>query len=312
MAKKWKWVRRPADGTQGTRRKRNRNKQGKTWDDLNGFKRINPRGWWLYLVAIAFVVAVAAGAILYGEQLLEFLKELNISLVISAVAVAAGALGLFWVIRNHRNVDARLITRALYWLTVLILLIFMGINVMPYYRAAFFIFQNVFGESGVLLPIGSVFSGVFGLLLWGILQTYEIYPIFLNHSRKMLQVVLRAADDAPKFQVKNTDDPTAVALKRWYNALPLVGIKSARTNRWRAYFIDLIICLAVYPPIDGGNFLQRIIRLIVAVLTFRWGAINWGSVAMIFATLFIVEGLLKLVLQLGNQAYYWKEAAKEA
>lgn len=298
--------------TQNQNRNRSTNQKKQDWASLQNFK---PGERWLYPMVGLVVIAAAAVYQTQRGRLEAWIANGNLIPMVSIGAIGVGAIGLIWLLRNRSKVDATSANQLLYWLSVALLLAFMGVNIAPYYRSVLFLFAQVFGGTGsdpATAAFSSVFAGVFGVILWATLQTFQIYPMLLRHNRRMLQVMLREAEQAGKFQVNDWDDPTVKGLKRWYNQLPTLSAKVARQARVWAYTVDLIICLAVYPVVDSASFIDGIVQIMIAVLTFDFARINAGNIAIILSTLFIVEFLLALVLHLGAQSYYWKESRKEA
>lgn len=195
----------------------------------------------------------------------------------------------------------------LYWLAILVAVIVACWNATPYIRASFFVLTEVFSLRGIAgffanRALGMV-SIVIGVILWAFIQTAETYPILLKHDRKLMRLIASEAESADYLEIREGDDPALAQLKNWYNRFPMLSIRAANRASLAAYVIDTILCLAIYPPVEGGFG-----QLVFVVFTGQWGLIQWGNVAMIVAMLFVFELMVRSVLFLGMQAYYLRRA----
>ncbi|MBD2261124.1 hypothetical protein [Pseudanabaena sp. FACHB-2040] len=195
----------------------------------------------------------------------------------------------------------------LYWLAVLVAVIVACWNATPYVKVSFFVLTEVFSLNGIagffanrLLGMVSIFTGV---ILWGLIQTAETYPILLKHDRRLMRLIAAEADAADYLEIRDEDDPALVQLKLWYNHFPLLSIRAANRASLFAYIVDTAICLSVFPPVEGGFG-----RLVFVIFTGQWNLISWANVALILVMLFVFELMVRFVLFLGMQAYYLRRA----
>ncbi|MBD2019925.1 hypothetical protein H6F43_06955 [Leptolyngbya sp. FACHB-36] len=203
--------------------------------------------------------------------------------------------------------------KVLYWLCVAAGLWFAYLNIAPYAQAVQFILSNVTDTSlmqvlmslWVIGPILRFFNTaghwVIGVILWGIIQTIKVFPIILKHDRSFMRTVLSESEQAHRFPIHETDDPTAKALKSWYNRFPMLTISTARTWALFAYVVDFLICITIYPPCEGGFG-----QLFFLLMTGQWTELDWANIALLLVTLFVVEAIVKFLLWLGQIAYYYR------
>lgn len=175
-------------------------------------------------------------------------------------------------------------------------------NMQPYIRASAFALDAVLNISE-WTGAWVIFSILTGVVLWGLLQTAEVYPVVLRHDRQMLRLIAAEADQCDKMELREEDDPALTSLKLWYNSFPLLSVRSARRGALLAYAIDSMICIIVFPPVSGG-----LDRMLFVLITGQWGQINWANVALILVMLFVFEIMVRFILFLGLQTYYFKKA----
>ena len=149
------------------------------------------------------------------------------------------------------------------------------------------------------------FGVIFGLILWALLQTFEVYPKLLKYDRTLSRVIIDEyqRDGNAEYRIEEEDPAPIKSLKRWYNNFPTLGLRWAKRAQVAAYIIDAAICLAGYPPAEGG-----VMGFLFALITLRWGLINWGSVLMLIVTLFVVEWALDVLFVLAQSLHYIKMA----
>lgn len=197
--------------------------------------------------------------------------------------------------------------QVLYWLAIAVAIVIAALNTVPYIRAVQFVFDEIFSVTGVWAFFASkaltFLAVVLGIVLWAFIQTAEIYPMLLKHDRRLMRLIAMEADQADMLEIRDTDDPALVSLKEWYNRFPLLSIRSANRVSLVSYVVDTTICLAVFPPVQGGFG-----QLVFVLLTAQWNLIDWGAVALIIIMLFCFEAMVRLILFLGLQAYYLRRA----
>lgn len=195
----------------------------------------------------------------------------------------------------------------IYWLAVCVAAIIAGANTIPYCKVVSLALIDIFDLQGLAGFFGNralaLISIPVGILLWGFIQSAEVYPIILKHDRKLMRLIALEAESAEQLEVRDNDAPALVALKNWYNQFPMLSIRTANRAALLAYVVDTLICLSIYPPVDGGFY-----RLVFVIFTGQWGLINWGSVGLILIMLFCFELMVRFVLFLGLQFYYLKRA----
>lgn len=208
---------------------------------------------------------------------------------------------------RHQNSGAKTARQLLYWLAICVAVVVAATNMLPYCRAVSLALTNIFDLQGVVGFFGNralaIVSIPVGVVLWAFIQTAEAYPILLKHDRKLMRLIALEADSADRLQVHEGDDPALASLKQWYNAFPLLSIRSANRASLAAYIVDTFICLTIFPPVDGGFG-----QLLFVIFTGQWGQINWGSVGLIVTMLFCFEIMVRFILFLGLQWHYMKRA----
>lgn len=195
----------------------------------------------------------------------------------------------------------------LYWLAVCVAIIVAIANMIPYIKAANYVLLNVFefpflirffannAMKLVAIPVG--------ILVWGFIQTAETYPILLRHDRRVMRLIATEAESSDRLSIRGDEDRALLRLKQWYNNFPLLAMRSANRTMLFAYVVDTAICISVFPPVEGGFE-----RLVFVIFTGQWGLIDWGAVALIIVMLFCFEAMVRLVLFLGLQAFYFTRA----
>lgn len=221
---------------------------------------------------------------------------------------------------NHfgSNSENRWFLHLIYWLAACVGVLFAVFNIIPYERAVRFLFGAAIADSGILeiisqIPILNAVAGVsavmsfwiMGFILWGFLQTMELFEKFLKRSRAFVQQTIDDADTHAKYMIREGDDPLLAGLKRLYNRMPLLTMRNARQSKLIAYTIDLCICITVYPPVDGGFS-----ELMIVLLTGQWSLIDWANVAALVATLFVVEWVVDFMFWVSDIIRFVKVGVK--
>jgi hypothetical protein len=215
-----------------------------------------------------------------------------------------------------KDIDGRRIVRILYWLVVLCGLWFAYLNIKPYATVIQSLLVAATPDqglidfimripiiNGVAATIQEAIHWILGFILWAAIQTVEILPIVLRRDRAYLRRLIQESSSKEKYQVKDTDDPALAALKKWYNRFPYLSIARSRNVALFIYAIDFLICLAVYPPVEGdfGQF-------VFVLTTGQWQLIDWGNLALMFITLFVIELIVLFLFWLGEVAYFMRSA----
>ncbi|BAY11028.1 hypothetical protein [Calothrix sp. NIES-2098] len=216
--------------------------------------------------------------------------------------------------KKTKQFDARLIFRVLYWGAVLAGLWFAYLNIQPY---AAFVRQYMGGGdntlvklisiipivNGVAATIGFAIHWIIGFVLWLVLQTIQLLPIILKRDRAFMRTLIADAANTSKFHINEDDDPTLVALKRWFNNFPALTISRARTWALGSYAVDFLVCFVQFPPCRGGFG-----NLIFILMTGQWSQLDYYNIVRLFITIYIVELIVKFLFWLGQIAYYMKKA----
>lgn len=215
-----------------------------------------------------------------------------------------------------RKFKADTIIRILYWACVTAGLWFAYLNISPYAQAVKLVFQGSAVDASLIqliaaIPIVNGFAATFGVamhwfvgaLLWLIIQTIEVFPILLKRDRAFVKTLISENQQAEKFEVRPSDDPSLVALKGWYNRFPTLTISAARNLALFTYAIDFLICAVVYPPSQGGFG-----QLMFIVVSGQWSRLDWANIALLMITLFAIEVIISLLFWFGETMYFMKMA----
>lgn len=216
---------------------------------------------------------------------------------------------------KKKKFDTKTLLKVFYWLCVAATAWFAYMNIAPY-AAMVKIGMAKTTSSGILrilgmIPvingiaatIGASIHFIIGTVLWAVIQTMEVLPMVLKRDPAFIKEVVTHSDGHSKYQEKPDDDPVLANLKRYYNAFPTMAIKQAKNMCLFAYTIDLLICITIYPPCNGG-----IGKLMFILMTGQWQLLNYTNLVFLFVTLFIIEFMLKLLFFVGQISYYMKRA----
>jgi hypothetical protein len=205
------------------------------------------------------------------------------------------------------NSGVRTVRQLLYWLSILTAVAIAFWNMQPYIKVSQLGLAEVLGGGTFDMIVWDAFLSAVGVLvgiiLWALIQTAEVYPILLRHDRKVMRLMALEAENAEQLEIRDTDDPALERLKMWYNRFPTLSLRSASRASLLAYITDLVICFGVYPPVSGG-----ILNLVFILVTGQFGQIDWANVGLIIVMLFCFEIMVRSVLFLGMQAYWFHRA----
>jgi hypothetical protein len=211
--------------------------------------------------------------------------------------------------------DTKAFLRIFYWLCVAATAWFAYMNIAPYAAIVKLGMVKTTSDgllraigmipviNGIAAIIGGSIHFIIGTILWGVIQTMEVLPLVLKRDPAFIKEVVTHSDGHSKYQEKEGDDPVLANLKRYYNAFPTLAIKQAKNMMLFAYTVDLLICITVYPPCNGG-----VGRLMFILTTGQWQLLNYTNIIFLLVTLFIVEFMLKLLFFIGQITYYMKRA----
>lgn len=206
------------------------------------------------------------------------------------------------------------IIKVLYWLCVAAGIWFAFLNINPYSQAVRLVINSSGGSfikvvsgipviNGFALIFTTAIHWIIGFILWGIIQTIEIFPMILKRDRAFMKVIISENMSADKFKISKDEDPALIALKSWYNRFPTLTINSARNLALFTYAIDFTICSVVYPPSKEG-FGQFLFYL----MTGQWMLFDWANISLLMITLFAIEVIIKLLFWFSECIYFLKMA----
>ena len=168
-------------------------------------------------------------------------------------------------------------------------------NMQPYIRLIR-MGQSWGAMMGMAIPQAGMIAVVCGILLWGLLQFGEVYYVVLMHDRQAIRDLLSSRKGADTLGIAPDDDDESIELKEAYNRISATSIRNAKRGMWFAYGLDALMCVTVYPPADSFR------SFFFLILTGRWGQLNWANIGMIFAMMFVFEGMVRIVLYLNKQS----------
>lgn len=208
--------------------------------------------------------------------------------------------------------------RLLYWGLVGCGIYFAYLNIAPYAWAVEFLGAKTVNQAFIYLVsvipvinglasiIGRGITWLLGAMLWGVIQIIEVLPLILYNHEGFMQQVISNADQRSKYQVKDTDDPTLLMLKRTYNALPISVISNLEMLKIATYTVDFLICITVYSPVASGKFSD----FFWILATGQWGKLDYGNLALALITLFAIEIIVSLIVWVGKLSYAIKAGSK--
>lgn len=215
-----------------------------------------------------------------------------------------------------KRFQANKIVKVLYWLCVAAGIWFAFLNINPYAQAVKLVVRDSTSDSSLvqiiaMIPIvngfaallGSAMHWLIGLILWGIIQTIEVFPILLKRDRAFMKTIINENNQAEKFKVDAKDDPALAALKIWYNRFPTLTMSNARNLALFTYAIDFLICTIIYPPCKGGFG-----QLMFILVSGQWTGLDWGNIALLMITLFAIEIIINLLFWFSETMYFMRIA----
>lgn len=230
-------------------------------------------------------------------------------------STSSGASGGFGSSNGKKKWDTKTLLKVFYWLCVAATAWFAYMNIAPYAAIVKIGMAKTMSSgilrvlgmipviNGIAAAIGASIHFIIGTVLWGVIQTMEVLPMILKRDPAFIKEVVSHSDGHSKYQEKEGDDPVLANLKRYYNAFPTLAIKQAKNMMLFAYTIDLLICITIYPPCNGG-----IGKLMFILMTGQFQLLSYTNLVFLFTTLFIVEFMLKLLFFIGQISYYMKRA----
>lgn len=191
---------------------------------------------------------------------------------------------------------------------------FIFLNIRPYVSFVEFLWvsgssKSIFTELYGLPVIGQIFSMissffsvVFGSILWAVFQFFEVFPLLIFKSRAALAAIIDFLSSVDFLPVKNSDNVLIKNFKNRYNRLPGEWIALITIIASVAFFLDLLVCLREYPPLN--------ISPDIFFLAGSFKDINFENIISAVITLVAVELIVFLIIWLNNVIRYFKIAAK--
>ena len=164
----------------------------------------------------------------------------------------------------------------------------------------------IFAFLVIALAFSNLYSWIIGVIVWAVIQAIELLPIIMSSNQGYLRAIIKEQETHEALRINKDDDGLIRAIKKGYNALPLRFLIIARRLRIWVYILDLCICIAVYPLINGS-----IDRLFYVLSTGLWGLIDWGNVVLLFATLLAVEVVFKVLIVAKSFLTYLKTSKQQ-
>ncbi|WP_157943237.1 hypothetical protein [Nostoc sp. CENA543] len=197
----------------------------------------------------------------------------------------------------------------LFWLLIIAIVYGCYNNALPYIA---FIRLRI-GDSFLAgLPyVGGFFrffslSTLVGIVFWAILQIMQLLPLWVKADRKLIRTVIRQSENHPQMKIGKEDSKSLAALKKIWNEFPLRSIKWARTCSYIAYSIDYVACIHAFPPVDGG-----LDRFFYVIATRQFDLLNLGNIISLIITIYLVEALFVVLLQVQEFIYFQRLAKSE-
>ena len=149
----------------------------------------------------------------------------------------------------------------------------------------------------VLKDVGAMF-GVSALVLiafcwWAVMQLMELSPQFVaSNGEKILE---RAEVSSFKSRSFSTNDSNLQWLQKKEAKKHGDAVAYFRAARLVVYGIETFVVMTVTNPVKGdGGFGAFLLYLI----SFQWGKINWGVIALLLSVLFLVEIIFRTIRHL--------------
>lgn len=129
-----------------------------------------------------------------------------------------------------------------------------------------------------------------GFLLWAFIQILEIIPMELLGHEKFLDKNIKKGSKNP--YTDSNDDSWEVKLaKKIRNSLSTEVLRFLIVLGVCVYVVDFFACLTVFPPVQGGG---NILRLLDIIQYQQFSQIDWGNILRAITTVGAVQFLLKL------------------
>ena len=149
--------------------------------------------------------------------------------------------------------------------------------------------------------VGRAGFWIVGAFCWAVLQSLQILPLVVFQSPKVLKNLINRDSQHGRFQVGESDGFVLRAIKGAYNKLPLTVVENLMYGQIAAYAAEFIVNTWYFPITNGNTFW--------VLATFQFHKIKWESLISIILTLFAVEGLVWLLIQVQKILEAFKQEA---
>lgn len=175
---------------------------------------------------------------------------------------------------------------------------FAFLNIQPYIRIVELMLESV-TEWGLItflagLPLigwvmnflSGIGTSLLGVILWGIVQFFELLPALLKRNRPQIKLLIEGLERSAKLTPTDADDKMVQRLKQLYNTMPNRMINRAMWVAGAVYVVDFLLCIWTFPPLKGG-----IDRLSLFLMAPSWQDIDVKNALSCVVTLFAVEAI---------------------
>lgn len=155
--------------------------------------------------------------------------------------------------------------------------------------------------SVVMAPanIDAAVACLVAMAMWFVCQFLQILPVCLDNPTFHQQFI---SQNEGRQYSRSHDGSFMDGLKAKYNRSPETWLKRIRLWGVGAYLIEATITMFRYPPYQGG--IEGLWSdLTAGVMTPDY--LLWGNMAMMFFTMFAVEGLAKIIIHLWQGTRYF-------
>jgi hypothetical protein len=184
------------------------------------------------------------------------------------------------------------------WLLLGIILIIVLIGVYPYTHLFSIASKNIVVQLPPnFKPIADwaiVFlCWVIGFACWGVINLIELFPVFLQRDRDLINTLIGEFNFDNKILNEN-DSNHVSALKRAYNSLPALNLRNARIAAIFAYLVDFYVNVLSTPLAKNSS------EMIFIIATGQFSRLNQQSLLILAVLLFGLEITIKCFLHLSE------------
>lgn len=145
--------------------------------------------------------------------------------------------------------------------------------------------------------IGAIFGFIlnfinfgFGFLLWAFIQILELIPMELMGHENFLDKNIQRGGRNHYADAKNDSWEVKIA-KKMRNSLSTEVLRFLIILGVCIYVVDFFACLTVFPPVQGGGDVWKLLDIIQYQ---QFSKIDWGNIMRAVTTVGAVQFLLKL------------------